>query len=792
MFVTHMVLWASGEGTVDEATGERAWATSNYTALLSYFITAVTVLVVAIPEGLPLAVTISLAYSVRKMQKDQILVRHLEACETMGGATTICTDKTGTLTQNKMTVVQAWVDDSTVAGGGAFLNEDGTGSAEGYAAFVARFNAFPESFTRLVHENSCLNSLADVVVAEENGQTVERVSGNKTEGALINLARKSGLDYAALRREARAEARYPFTSARKRSSVLVHREGGGLRLYVKGAAEMVLRLCDQSADPAGKRQPLGGRFTMDASGAVQGTGRKAEIATTVINEMAKGALRTIALAYRDLSLEEGLGLKDQTVEYDASEEKGAGPCPAAEAGLTLAAIVGIQDPVRPEVPAAVRSCQEAGITVRMVTGDNINTAMAIAKQCAIYDPEGQGLAVEGPDFREAVAREGRRYFDLTGPRIQIMARSAPQDKHLLVSNLMERGQVVAVTGDGTNDGPALRKANVGFAMGIAGTEVAKQASDIVLMDDNFLSIVKAVSWGRNVYDGIRKFLQFQLTVNMVALLVAFLGSVVLSESPLKATQMLWVNLIMDSLAALALATELPTPDLLRRRPYGKGDSLISRHMVRNMLGQFFYQSTVIIAVIFWGESMFEVELGRGLGHGADPTRHYTLVFHIFVMLQVFNEISSRKLQNEWNVFEGIHKNPLFLGIVIGTVIVQIIVVMYGGTAVTVTPLNATEHIVSIIFGLGGMAVTMLMRLVPETLFPEMAGSGKLVTDKERQIWSAFTRRNSNPFVLSQRGKVGAGSIGSMKSPKKRPCLLEAIEEHAKWEEGQGVEKGEVV
>mmetsp|Transcript_26841 Transcript_26841/g.46808 ORF Transcript_26841/g.46808 Transcript_26841/m.46808 type:complete len:247 (-) Transcript_26841:418-1158(-) len=183
---------------------------------------------------------------------------------------------------------------------------------------------------------------------------------------------------------------------------------------------------------------------------------------------------------------------------------------------------------------------------------------------------------------------------------------------------------------------------------------------------------------------------------------------------------------------------------------------------------------------------------RGGGPGPPPPRHYTLVFHIFVMLQVFNEISSRKLQNEWNVFEGIHKNPLFLGIVIGTVIVQIIVVMYGGTAVTVTPLNATEHIVSIIFGLGGMAVTMLMRLVPETLFPEMAGSGKLVTDKERQIWSAFTRRNSNPFVLSQRGKVGAGSIGSMKSPKKRPCLLEAIEEHAKWEEGQGVEKGEVV
>jgi len=784
MVVTHMVEWAQGNGTVSED-GQKEWAYSNFKDLLEYFIVAITVLVVAIPEGLPLAVTISLAYSVRKMQKDQILVRHLEACETMGGATTICTDKTGTLTQNKMTVVQAWIEDNdeTQNPNGIFLNEDHGGSQEGYDAFLSRLKNLPSSFTDLLLENCCLNSLADLVV--DTKTELERVSGNKTEGALIILAKQCGMDYATKRSSSNVDERFPFTSARKRSSVLVWKSVGGhdrIRLYVKGAAEMVLRLCTTVVDATGMVNALEGHFTMDGQGNVEGEGRKAEIGQNVINAMASNALRTIALAYRDFD-PSVLENKAATVVYPDHDNKGSGPCPAVEAELTLVGIVGIQDPVRPEVPAAVLSCQEAGITVRMVTGDNINTAIAIAKQCSIYNPEDQGIAVEGPEFREAVAQHGHIYFERTGPRIQVMARSAPQDKHLLVTNLMDRGQVVAVTGDGTNDGPALKKANVGFSMGMTGTEVAKQASDIVILDDNFTSIVKAVSWGRNVYDAIRKFLQFQLTVNIVALLIAFLGSVVLSESPLKATQMLWVNLIMDSLAALALATELPTPELLTQRPYGKTDSLISRYMLRNMLGQFFYQSIVIITITLYGEWFFEIEIGRRLSSTSNPTQHYTLVFHVFVMLQVFNEISSRKLQNEWNVFKGISKNPLFIGIVIGTVIVQIVLVTRAGKFASVTELTVSQHIISIIFGLGGMVVTMLMKFIPETHFPALSGSRDEMSEQQRQIWSAFTRRNSNPFVLSSKGKVGSSRLGAMRGPRKSTslnggqCLLAAIEEN---------------
>jgi len=763
MLIKHCVRWDNGMGNVDED-GNNVWLASDWADIVFYFIQSITVLVVAIPEGLPLAVTISLAFSVLKMQKDNILVRHLEACEIMGGATTICTDKTGTLTLNEMTVVQMWVDGNVESnnGSGGFLKS----ANETYEQFLGRVKNLPVFFTDIVFENCALNTSADVV---QDSQGREKISGSKTDGALINLARHSGINYSALRVGACFEEKYPFSSARKRSSVLVWKDVGGgkvLRLYVKGAAEMILRLCTHILEPGGKLKQLEGNFSIDSSGNITGSGQKANIAKNAINPMANDALRTIAVAYRDYD-RAACAQKNATIRYADSENKGTGDCPALEEGLILLGIFGIQDPVRPEVPAAVKSCQEAGIVVRMVTGDNINTAMAIAKNCGIYNSESKGLAVEGPDFRERVAVEKMDYFRRIGPRLTVMARSAPQDKHLLVTHLMEHGQVVAVTGDGTNDGPALKKANVGFAMGIAGTDVAKQACDIILMDDNFTSIVKAVLWGRNVYDAIRKFLQFQLTVNLEALLVATVGSIFISDTVLGAVQMLWVNLIMDSFAALALATDPPNPDLLKRRPYNKSDSLISPFMIRNMLGHFFYQGIILLTLMFCGEDLFEIPIGRGLTPTSLPTQHYTLIFHIFVMLQLFNEFSSRNLENERNLFKGVDKNMLFVVIMGGTFAVQYVFVQEFGLFGRVAPLTAEQHGMSVIFGIGGVAVTYLMQFIPGSHFPEIGGMKSELTPLERQIWSAFTRRNSNPFVLSP--NPNANNLHS--------SLGEAIEEH---------------
>lgn len=328
----------------------------------------------------------------------------------------------------------------------------------------------------------------------------------------------------------------------------------------------------------------------------------------VIEPMACDGLRTISIAYRDFvpgKAEINQVHIDNDPNWDDEEN--------IVNNLTCLCIVGIEDPVRPEVPDAIRRCQKAGITVRMVTGDNINTARSIAMKCGILKPNEDFIILEGKEFnrriRDSNGEVRQHLLDKVWPKLRVLARSSPTDKYTLVKGIIdskntEAREVVAVTGDGTNDGPALKKADVGFAMGIAGTDVAKEASDIILTDDNFSSIVKAVMWGRNVYDSIAKFLQFQLTVNVVAVIVAFIGACAVQDSPLKAVQMLWVNLIMDTLASLALATEMPTPDLLLRKPYGRTKPLISRTMMKNILGQAIYQLAVIFSLLFVGKLFF--------------------------------------------------------------------------------------------------------------------------------------------------------------------------------------------
>uniref|UniRef100_UPI003AAFB162 plasma membrane calcium-transporting ATPase 1 isoform X1 n=1 Tax=Centroberyx gerrardi TaxID=166262 RepID=UPI003AAFB162 len=663
---------------------------------VKFFIIGVTVLVVAVPEGLPLAVTISLAYSVKKMMKDNNLVRHLDACETMGNATAICSDKTGTLTMNRMTVVQAYIADK-------------------HYRKVPEPESIPSSILDILILGIGVNcAYTTKIMSPEKEGGLPRQVGNKTECALLGFSNELKRDYQAIRNEIPEEKLYKvytFNSVRKSMSTVLKNADGSYRMFSKGASEILLKKCYKILTGNGEHKVFRPRDRDD-------------MVKKVIEPMASEGLRTICLAYRDFPASEG--------EPDWDNENDI------LTGLTCLCVVGIEDPVRTEVPDAIRKCQRAGITVRMVTGDNINTARAIATKCGILQPGDDFLCLEGKEFNRRIRNEKgeieQERIDKIWPKLRVLARSSPTDKHTLVkgiidSTVIEQRQVVAVTGDGTNDGPALKKADVGFAMGIAGTDVAKEASDIILTDDNFSSIVKAVMWGRNVYDSISKFLQFQLTVNVVAVIVAFTGACITQDSPLKAVQMLWVNLIMDTFASLALATEPPTEALLLRKPYGRNKPLISRTMMKNILGQGVYQLIIIFTLLFAGEKIFDVDNGRDAPLHAPPSEHYTIVFNTFVMMQLFNEINARKIHGERNVFEGIFNNAIFCTIVFGTFIIQIVIVQFGGKPFSCVALTIDQWLWCTFLGFGCLLWGQVISSIPTSRlkFLKTAGHG---TQKE--------------------------------------------------------------
>uniref|UniRef100_A0A3Q1H680 Calcium-transporting ATPase n=1 Tax=Anabas testudineus TaxID=64144 RepID=A0A3Q1H680_ANATE len=664
---------------------------------VKFFIIGVTVLVVAVPEGLPLAVTISLAYSVKKMMKDNNLVRHLDACETMGNATAICSDKTGTLTMNRMTVVQAYIGDTH------------------YKTVPEPDVIKPETLEVLVNSISINSAYTTKILPPEKEGGLPRHVGNKTECALLGLVLELKRDYQPIRDEIPEEKLYKvytFNSSRKSMSTVLKNADGSFRMYSKGASEIVLRKCSRILDDQGQPRSFKPKD-------------RDEMVRKVIEPMACDGLRTICVAYRDFPVEGGE--PDWDSENDILNE------------LTCIAVVGIEDPVRTEVPEAISKCQRAGITVRMVTGDNINTARAIATKCGILLPGEDFLCLEGKEFNRQIRNDKgeveQERLDKVWPKLRVLARSSPTDKHTLVKGIIdstvgETRQVVAVTGDGTNDGPALKKADVGFAMGIAGTDVAKEASDIILTDDNFTSIVKAVMWGRNVYDSISKFLQFQLTVNVVAVIVAFTGACITQDSPLKAVQMLWVNLIMDTLASLALATEPPTESLLLRKPYGRDKPLISRTMMKNILGHAVYQLVIIFTLLFAGEKFFDIDSGRNAPLHAPPSEHYTIVFNVFVMMQLFNEVNARKIHGERNVFEGIYRNPIFCSVVLGTFALQIIIVQFGGKPFSCTALTIDQWLWCVFIGVGELLWGQLITSIPTHHLKFLKEAGHGITKEE--------------------------------------------------------------
>ncbi|KAI8049694.1 hypothetical protein BDF22DRAFT_698284 [Syncephalis plumigaleata] len=619
-------------------------------------IQAITILVVAVPEGLPMAVTLALAYATTQMLKDNNLVRMLAACETMGSATTICSDKTGTLTQNKMTVVTGYLAEQNYkssnvnqAAGDDERDKQHDDIDDNYTSHLDEWkDALPKTAYEIICECIAANSTA-FEGKDETGRSA--FIGQKTEVALLDMLTSFGEDYRQLRHDARQQKIYPFSSQKKTMTVVVETHlglstGSGVsspngttisRVYVKGASEIVLEKCTRYLTASGKEKKL----------------EKAQ----------RQKFNHIITTYRDVTGAEVSKFDDDNPPNEH---------------LVCIGIVGIQDPLRDGVVESVRACRRAGVYVKMITGDNERTARAIAHNAGILTKG--GLIMTGQEFRKLSEQERVKII----PRLQVLARSSPVDKQIVVHTLQGLDEVVGMTGDGTNDAPALKMADVGFSMGIAGTEVAKEASDIILMDDNFNSIVAAIKWGRAVNDSVRRFLTFQLTVNICAVVLAFFSAVVddNNESVLSATQLLWVNLIMDTLAALALATEKPTDELLHQYPLARNAPLINFNMWKMIFGQAFFQITINILLLYLGPQIFHLS-----DDPYDRTLMRTLVFNTFVFLQVFNEINCRRIDDQINCFRGIFSNYIFLLIQVLVIAGQVVIVTFGGIAFKTVPLE---------------------------------------------------------------------------------------------------------
>eukprot|EP01065_Artemidia_motanka_P029004 TRINITY_DN3489_c0_g2_i1.p1 TRINITY_DN3489_c0_g2~~TRINITY_DN3489_c0_g2_i1.p1 ORF type:complete len:1177 (+),score=409.61 TRINITY_DN3489_c0_g2_i1:110-3640(+) len=706
---------------ISAAKNKSDWDGDNWRSLLDYAIVGVSIVVVAVPEGLPLSVTIALAYSMSAMLKDNNMVRSLAACETMGAATQICSDKTGTLTTNNMTMVKGYV------GGHPLKPFDHNGATPLKLTDVSDVS---QQAMDVFLEAAAFNSSASQIkkAAADEGEGDEDAGedglvwvGNKTEQGILRFAKRAAHHKGGIQgirdRLARKEDRFifPFQSARKSMTTIVKEDkhpvhGPSVMQYTKGASETILEYSSHYLDSAGAVQ------TMHDD-------KRAEFADAV-NHFAKEGFRVIGVAFR----------KYGDVDEPFPEKDPFEPSP----NLCLAGFCAIQDPVRDEVPRAVALCKGAGVCVRMCTGDNIETARAIAKQCGIIGPLEADAAMIGPDFRKLFCddQEGRvapGTFQTRLRDLRVLARCSPLDKQLLVGNLMLLGEVVAVTGDGTNDAPALKLADVGFAMNI-GTDVAKKASKIVLLDNNFVSVVKACRWGRNVNDNIRKFLQFQFTVNVVLLIVTFVGATVDAaktdgngDPPLAAVHLLWCNLIMDTMAALALSTENPHDSLMRRLPTYRSAPLISRRMWRFVFGSAVYQLTVTMILIFLGEDLFDTHGSLpALPNGSLPytpeqkddhdktndRRLRTVIFNVFIYMQVFNWFHARKLYDEINFLEGFDRSPLFIPIVLFTAAFQFFIVEVAQDFMETEPPGGARWGVALALAALMWPIGCVVRLIP--------------------------------------------------------------------------------
>ena len=597
------------------------------TYILQTVMIAVALLAVSIPEGLPMAVTLSLAYSMRRMLKTSNLVRKMHACETMGAATVICTDKTGTLTMNRMQVA---VTD--------FFGVDGRSASDSDMA--------------LVYEGIAVNSTAQIDDTDESSPVVV---GNPTEGALLLWIRGQGKDYRSIRGGARVVAELPFTTERKYMATVVDCSDGIRRMYIKGAPEIVLGLSSVS-----------GKAEADIYDELSGFQQK--------------AMRTLGFACAELA--------GNDLNFDFS-----GPVSGLHSEIRFQGIVAISDPVRPDVPDAIKECLAAGIDVKIVTGDTPGTACEIGRQIGLYDcgaPEGS--MITGPEFGRLTDEELlERVQD-----IKIIARARPMDKKRLVEALQGCNEVVAVTGDGTNDAPALKAAHVGLSMG-DGTAVAKEASDITIIDNSFSSIGRAVMWGRSLYQNIQRFILFQMTVNVAACLIVLAGAFMGTESPLTVTQMLWVNLIMDSFAAMALASLPPSRTVMKDRPRSRTSFIIKPAMWRFIFSTGFVFFVILLGLVYVFEHADITSLSQlakvhiGVKSGL-TSYEISLIFTVFVMLQFWNMFNARAFETGNSALQLRHCGE-FLMIAAIIFVGQIFIVTFGGEFFSVTPLRFSDWII---------------------------------------------------------------------------------------------------
>ncbi|XP_058113638.1 calcium-transporting ATPase 5, plasma membrane-type-like [Magnolia sinica] len=651
----------NSDGTVQKFKARKTSLGTAADEAIKILTIAVTIVVVAVPEGLPLAVTLTLAYSMRKMMADKALVRRLSACETMGSATTICSDKTGTLTLNQMTVVEAYISGKRIDP-------------------VDNTRLLSSDVSSLLIEGIAQNTTGSVFMPEDGGAV--EVTGSPTEKAILSFGVKLGMKFDDARSRASVLQVFPFNSEKKRGGVALLLADSVVHIHWKGAAEIVLASCTSWLDLNGSVQLL------DQD--------KEDEFKEAIEDMAARSLRCVAFAYRLYDLDNVPKDEEEREHWKLPEDE-----------LIFLAIVGIKDPCREGVKDAVRLCTNAGVKVRMVTGDNLQTAKAIALECGILKSEAEAIhpiLIEGRVFRSLSDFEREEVAE----NISVMGRSSPNDKLLLVKALRKRGHVVAVTGDGTNDAPALHEADIGLAMGIQGTEVAKESSDIIILDDNFSSVVKVVRWGRSVYANIQKFIQFQLTVNVAALVINVVAAVSAGSVPLNAVQLLWVNLIMDTLGALALATEPPTDHLMLRPPVGRREPLITNIMWRNLLVQALYQVVVLLVLNFAGRSILHLKSGD-LIH--DNKVKNTVIFNAFVLCQIFNEFNARK-PDEMNAFDGVTKNRLFMGIIGFTLLLQVLIIQFLGKFTKTTKLSWKLWLVCIAIGFISWPLAIVGKLIP--------------------------------------------------------------------------------
>lgn len=569
----------------------------NLDTVSDAFITSIVLIVAAVPEGLPTIVAVSLALNIIKMSKENALVKKMIACETIGCVNIICSDKTGTLTENRMTVQKIYT-------GGELID--------------------PEQLKdEMLLKNYCINSNANI--SEEDGSW--SFIGNPTEGSLLAAAAKAGVDYQELRQAADIVRVFPFSSQNKDMSTIV-RENGKEILYVKGNPEKIISLCTGISEEEKEKN------------------------FHLMEEFQNKAGRLLAFAHKEL---EG--------QYNDEEQD------EVEQGLIYDGFVVISDPLSPDVYESIRNCRSAGIEVKMLTGDNIRTARAIANELHMLDDA--HIAVEAADIEKLTDEELKEALK----KIQVIARSTPLVKMRVVKLLKEQGNVVAVTGDGINDAPAIKHADVGIAMGIAGTDVTKEASDMVLLDDSFSTIIKAVQWGRGIYENFKRFIQFQLTVNVSSVVVVICSILAGFSAPFTALELLWINIIMDGPPALTLGLEPIRPDLLKHKPTRRNENIISKKMLLRI-----FVNGIFISVIFMLQH-FKNFLG------AAPEEEATVLFTLFVLFQLFNAFNCREL-DDTPMFKNLLKNKLMLGVFLLVLILQGIITQFGAAVFETVPLSA--------------------------------------------------------------------------------------------------------